>query len=73
MLTILFMILMFAILGKLFIFALKAAWGISKVLVFLVLLPFIIIAGIISGLLSLVFPLLVIMAIVYLVKRVCVN
>lgn len=72
MLTMLFAILMFAVFGKLFIFALKAAWGIGKMLMFFVFLPFIIIGGIISGLLSLVFPVLIVVGIAYLIKSVCV-
>lgn len=68
MLTILFMIFLFAVFGELFILALKAAWGIGKILMFFVFLPFIIVGGIIAGLLRLVFPVLVIFGIVYLIK-----
>ncbi len=62
------MIFLFAVFGELFILALKAAWGIGKILMFFVFLPFIIVGGIIAGLLRLVFPVLVIFGIVYLIK-----
>ena len=41
MLTLLFIICMFGVFGKLFFFGLKAAWGISKFILTLVFLPLI--------------------------------
>ena len=43
MLTLLFVVLLLTIFGKLLIFAIKAAWGITKILLNIVLLPLIII------------------------------
>ena len=39
MLTLLFVVLLLTIFGKLLIFAIKAAWGITKILLNIVLLP----------------------------------
>ena len=39
MLTILFLIFLFGIFGKLFFFGLKAAWGLSKFVLTIILLP----------------------------------
>ena len=41
MLTLLFIICMFGVFGKLFFFGLKAAWGISKFVLTIVFLPLI--------------------------------
>ena len=43
MLTLLFIICFFAVFGKLLMFGIKAAWGISKFLLTIVLLPVILI------------------------------
>lgn len=69
MLTLLFIILFFGIFGKLIGFAFRASWGIMKVLFTLIFLP-VIIGGIaISGLISLAFPMLIVVGIVALVKN----
>ena len=52
MVTIVFFILMLMIFGKLLIFGIKAAWGISKFLLTVVLLPVILIGLVIGGLFS---------------------
>ncbi|SNU08042.1 hypothetical protein SAMN06297422_11470 [Lachnospiraceae bacterium] len=49
MITLLFIILMFVVFTKIFIFALKAAWGITKIVVSLILLPIVLIAIAIAG------------------------
>ncbi|MBR1599081.1 MAG: hypothetical protein IJ661_09250 [Lachnospiraceae bacterium] len=59
MLTLLFVILMFVVFGKILMFALKAAWGISKIIVSVVLLPIILIAMALTGLLSVALVLLI--------------
>lgn len=48
MLTLLFIICFFAVFGKLLMFGIKAAWGISKFLLTIVLLPVILI-GLVVG------------------------
>ena len=63
----LFMILMFLIFGKLLIFALRAAWGISKIVCTIVLLPLFLIGLVFAGLLSLAFPILLIVGVVLLI------
>ena len=68
MLSLLFTILMIVVFGKLIGFAIRAAWGISKVLVTLVLFPILLIVLVLGGLLSIAFPLLVIVGLVVLVK-----
>lgn len=70
MMTLLFMILLVMVFGKLVKIAFKAAWGISKVLLTLVLLPIVLIALVIGGFLSLAFPILIVVGIVTLVKSV---
>ena len=67
MLSLLFIICMISIFGKLFIFGVKAAWGISKLLLTVVFLPLILIGMVIGGLMSIAFPILIIVGIVALV------
>ena len=55
------------IFGKLFIFGVKAAWGISKLLLTVVFLPLILFGMVIGGLMSIAFPILIIVGIVVLV------
>ena len=55
------------IFGKLFIFGVKAAWGISNLLLTVVFLPLILIGMVIGGLMSIAFPILIIVGIVALV------
>lgn len=64
MLSLLFAILLIVIFGKLLIFGVKAAWGISKLLVTVVLLPLTLIGLVIGGLLSLAFPILIVVGII---------
>ena len=59
MLTFLFGILLFVVFGKILMLALKAAWGISKIIVTVVLLPVILIAMALTGLLSVALVLLI--------------
>ena len=63
----LFMILMFLIFGKLLIFALRAAWGISKIVCTVVLLPLFLIGLVFAGLLGLAFPILLVVGVVLLI------
>ena len=67
MLSLLFTICMIWIFGKLFTFGVKAAWGISKLLLTVVFLPLILIGMVIGGLMSIAFPILIVVGIVALV------
>lgn len=60
MLTLLFIILLFVIFGKILIFAVKATWGIAKIVCTVVLFPFILICLVFAGLIKVALPLLLI-------------
>ena len=64
MLSLLFMICMIWIFGKLVFFGIKAAWGITKFLVTVVLLPLILIGMVAGGLIYIAFPILIVIGIV---------
>ena len=64
MLTLLFVICMFGIFGKLIGLAFKMSWGIAKVLFTLVFLPVILVGLAMGGLLVVAFPLLIVVGIV---------
>ena len=68
MLTALFIILMFAVFGKMIIFAFKASWGILKVLLTIVIFPLFLIGLFFSGLVYIALILLLIAGIVSVVK-----
>ena len=72
MMTLIFIILFFSIFGKMAVLALKAAWGLTKVIVTLVFLPIIIIGFALSGLIYVAFIGLIVAGIVMLVKAVVV-
>ena len=67
MFTLLFVFCMFGVFGKLFCFGLKAAWGSSKFVLNIVFLPLILIVMVAGGLLSVAFPLLLIIGVIGLV------
>ena len=60
----LFMILMFYIFGKLFFFGLKAAWGLSKFVLTIILLPITLMLMVSCGLLYFAFVLLIVVGII---------
>lgn len=60
----LFMILMIFIFGKLFFFGLKAAWGISKFVLTIILLPITLMVMVSAGLIYFAFILLIIIGII---------
>lgn len=60
MLTILFLLLMIVVFGKLVWLAIRAAWGITKVLFSIVFLPIILIILALSGLMVVALPILII-------------
>lgn len=68
MLTLLFVVLLLIIFGKLLIFAIKAAWGITKILLNIVLLPLIIIGMFAGGLTYLALIVLAIVGLVSVIK-----
>ena len=67
MLTILFLIFLFGIFGKLFFFRLKAAWGISKFVLTIVFLPLILLVMVAGGLISIALPVLLVIGVVGLI------
>ena len=64
MLTLLFWVLMFVTFGKILKFAIKAAWGISKIMVSLVFLPIALILLVLKGLFVIAFPILLIVGVI---------
>lgn len=64
MLTILFTILMIIVFGKILGFAIRAAWGISKIVVSVVLLPIFLIALVLKGLITIALPLLLVVGVI---------
>ncbi len=70
MIMILFTVLMLMVFGELLGFALKAAWGITKVVLFLIFLPLILIGLAVGGMIYLALPILAIAGIVILFKRI---
>ena len=68
MITFLFCMLMLAVFGKLAVFAFRAAWGITKIIVRFVFAPLFLIILLISGLVYIAFPILIIVGIVGLVS-----
>jgi len=58
---------MLLVFGKIFGFALKAAWGISKIICTVVLLPIILIGLVLMGLIGIALPLLLIVGAVSMV------
>lgn len=68
MLTFLFFVLLFGIFGKLIWLAVKAAWGISKIVFSIVFLPVVVLVLFFSGLVYVALGLLVVVGIVSLIK-----
>ena len=68
MITLIFIILMIMVFGKLLIWSIKAAWGITKRLFTVVFLPIVLIALALSGAIYIAIVLLIIGGIVTLVK-----
>ena len=62
--TIIFIILMLIVFGKILKFAIKAAWGITKIVVSLVLLPLILVGLALSGLIIVAIPVLVVVGLI---------
>lgn len=62
--SIIFIILMFVVFGKLLEFAIKATWSISKIVVSLIMLPLFLIGLLLSGLIVLALPILLVVGII---------
>ena len=67
MLELVFIILMFLIFGKLIVFAVKAAWGISKIVCTIVLLPLFLVCMVFAGLIGIALPILLVVGVVSLI------
>ena len=67
--AVLFLILMFMLFGKMIVFGIKAAWGLGKFVIGLILMPILIIGVIAAGLVYLALPLLAIAGVILLVKK----
>ena len=68
MLTLLLIIVMFIILGKLLMLALSGAWGLMKILFGIIFLPVILLGLVFKGLLVIALPVLIIFGIVALLS-----
>ena len=64
MLTFIFMILMLMVFGKILLFSIRAAWGLTKILFSVVLLPIFLIGLVFTGLLTVAFPILIFVGII---------
>ena len=64
MLNFVFIILLIAIFGKILGFALKAAWGLSKIVCSVVLLPLLLVGLVIWGLVEIALPILLIVGVI---------
>ena len=62
--TILFSILLLMVFGKILLFAVKAAWGVSKIVVSLVVAPIFLVVLVFVGLLQIAFPILLIIGLI---------
>lgn len=69
MLTLLFIVLMIGIFGKLLAFGLRATWGIAKLILTIVFLPLILAVMVIGGLIHFALPLLIVIGIIALVSQ----
>lgn len=64
MLELLFAILLLVVFGKLLVFAFKATWGISKIIVTVILFPLFLIGLVVEGLVSIALPILIVFGII---------
>ena len=67
MLELVFIILMCLIFGKLIVFAVKAAWGILKIVCTIVLLPLFLVGMVFAGLIGIALPILLVVGVVSLI------
>lgn len=69
MITLLFVLLMISVFGRLAIFAIKATWGITKTILTVIVCPIILIVIAVSGGIALALPILIIIGIASLIKK----
>nr|WP_294680405.1 hypothetical protein [uncultured Anaerotignum sp.] len=65
----LFILCMIGVFGKLLLFGIRAAWGISTFLLTVVFLPVVLIGLVLGGLLYIAFPILIVIGIIALLCR----
>lgn len=65
--TVLFMILLLLVFGKIFGFAIRAAWGVTKIAVVAVLFPLILAGLALIGLIGIALPILLIAGVISLI------
>jgi hypothetical protein len=70
MLIFLFAILMIGIFGKMVMLAFRATWGLTKILLNLVVLPLFLIGLVCAGLMSLALPILIVVGIIMLIVKI---
>ena len=68
MLSLVFSVFMLVVFGKLLVYAVKASWGIAKILLTVVFLPIILVVMAVVGLMSFALPVLLIVGICTFVK-----
>ena len=64
MLNFIFFILMILVFGKILGFAIKAAWGVSKIVCSVILLPLFLVGLVIKGLFSIAVPILLVVGVI---------
>lgn len=69
MLTLLFIVLIVVVFGKLLVFALKASWGIVKVLLTIVFLPLVLVCLVLAGLVYVAVPILLVVGLFSMVRE----
>lgn len=68
MFTLLFILFMFMVFGKLFMFAVKTSWGIVKIIFTILLLPLLLLILVFAGMFYIALPVLVIVGVISLVS-----
>lgn len=61
--SLIFIVLMLVVFGKIFKFAIKATWGLAKIVISLVFLPLVLVGLVLSGLLVLALPILMVVGV----------
>ena len=64
MLTLIFIILMLVVFGKILGFAIRATWGISRIVFSVVLIPLFFVGLVLKGLIAIALPVLIIVGII---------
>lgn len=64
MLTLIFIILMLVVFGKILGFAIRATWGISRIVFSVVLIPLFLVGLVLKGLIAIALPVLIIVGII---------